>query len=503
MIRSIVALAALLTGSLAWGAASKPSAVPSEARPPASSQVVTSASLVRVNSTNQSYDFFRPWVKKAPFYRRGLGVVVEGGYILVTAELITNHSYVELEDPITAAKCPAEIVRLDYDCNLALLKPLQEGFLKDARPLALDETAKVGDQVELLQLESTGVVAQTPGTITTITVAPYPTESLALLMFRLSSPLQGRESSFVIPVVRSGRLLGLVMRYDARNQTADVLPAPIIQRFLSSFEKNQPAGLPRVGIGYSATRDPQLRRYIGLTDNSGVYVNEVRVSSAADKAGIRRGDVILSVGGQRIDQDGNYEDPLFGRLSFSHLTSIKARVGDRIDFEIFRDGKKQTVPVTLEELDRSKIISESFVFDRKPRYFIFGGLVFQELSRPYLQEWGGNWMKDAPQRLVALDVFQNEQPADRGKIVFLSQVFPTTNTLGYEDLENLVVSKVNGTPIKSLDDLVKAVSEPSAGFLKIEFDDDPPMIVLDPTEAKKADEQVRKEYGVPELKNLD
>jgi S1-C subfamily serine protease len=303
--------------------------------------------------------------------------------------------------------------------------------------------------------------------------------------------------------VRDGKLLGLVMRYDARNQTADVLPSPVIQRFLASFKKNTPAGLARVGIGYSPTRDPQLRRYIGLTDSSGVYVNEVRTSSAAAKAGLKRGDVILSVGGKRIDQDGNYEDPRFGRLSFSHLTSIGSEIGEKVDFEIFRDGKKQVLPVTLEALDRGAIISEPFVFDRQPRYLIFGGLVFQELSRPYLQEWGGNWMKDAPQRLVALDVFQNEQPADRGKVVFLSQVFPTANTLGYEDLENLVVSKVNGVPIKSLDDLVKAVSESTEGLLKIEFDDDPPMIVLDPTESKKADEQVRKEYGVPELRNLE
>ena len=38
---------------------------------------VSSSSLVRVNSTNQAFDFFRPWTKKAPFLRRGLGVVLQ------------------------------------------------------------------------------------------------------------------------------------------------------------------------------------------------------------------------------------------------------------------------------------------------------------------------------------------------------------------------------------------------------------------------------------------
>src|SRR5437868_5028904 len=33
-------------------------------------------SLVRVNVTGQQYDYFRPWQKKAPFSKRGLGAVL-------------------------------------------------------------------------------------------------------------------------------------------------------------------------------------------------------------------------------------------------------------------------------------------------------------------------------------------------------------------------------------------------------------------------------------------
>jgi len=35
-------------------------------------------------------------------------------------------------------------------------------------------------------------------------------------------------------------------------------------------------------------------------------------------------------------------------------------------------------------------------------------LIFQELSRQYLREWGPNWLKEAPQRFVYLDRFQWE-----------------------------------------------------------------------------------------------
>jgi hypothetical protein len=53
-------------------------------------------SVLRVNSTNQSYDFFRPWSKKAPFNRRGLGAVIDGGEVLVTAELVWDSNFIEL-----------------------------------------------------------------------------------------------------------------------------------------------------------------------------------------------------------------------------------------------------------------------------------------------------------------------------------------------------------------------------------------------------------------------
>lgn len=461
---------------------------------------VSSDSLIRVNSTNQSFDFFRPWTKKAPYLRRGLGVVLADGKILVTAELVANRTYVELEKAGSAEKSPAEVVVVDYDCNLALLKASDPDFLKDAKPLALDSGARVGDRASILQLESNGQIADTPGVITTITVAGYPLDHLALLTYRISAPLQNREGSFTIPAVRDGKLLGLLMRYDSRSQTAEVISTPVISHFLADANLAAYPGFPRAGLVFASTRDPQFRRYIGLSED-GVYVTEVLSGSAAEKAGLRKGDVILAVGGKPVDQDGNYDEPGIGKIPFSHLTNTLAHVGDTVNFTVLRDGKHETVPVVLAGIHKET--SEPYEFDQQPRYFILGGLVFRELSRPYLQEWGGNWPKDAPQRLVYLDAFQNELPPDRGKIVFLSQVFPTPSTLGYENLEHLVVSKVNGVPIKSLDDLAKATASPKDGFVKIEFDEDPGFIYLDAADIEKSKKQLMEDYGIPSLENLE
>ena len=41
-------------------------------------------SVVRVNATDQDYDFFRPWSKKNPRDFHGLGAVLPGNRVLVT-----------------------------------------------------------------------------------------------------------------------------------------------------------------------------------------------------------------------------------------------------------------------------------------------------------------------------------------------------------------------------------------------------------------------------------
>ncbi len=462
----------------------------------------SNVSVVRVNSTIQAYDFFRPWTKKNPFSRRGLGVLIEGGKVLVTAELVGNHTYVELEKAATAEKSTAVVERVDYESNLAIVRPADPAFLDGMKPLPLDSGARVGDRASVLQLEANGEIAETPGTLTSITLAGYPMDNMGLLVFRLSAPLQQRDGSFTLPAVREGRLLGLLMRYDARSQTADIIPPAVILHFLADAGSGKDARFPRAGLAFAPTRDPQLRRYLGLTQPGGVYVSDVLPGGSAKKAGLTQGDVILAVNGHPIDQDGNYDDKEFGRIGFSHITNTASYPGDIATFKIFRKGDVIEVPVTLEAKDQKTALSESFVMDEAPKYVILGGLVFLELSRAFLQEWGGDWVKEAPQRLVYHDAFQQEFPADRGKVVFLSQVLPSPDSVGYERLENLIVRKLNGREIKSLADLAEAAKHPIDEFQKIEFEEDPGQIFLDAGSIEKNSQRLQSEYALPALQRL-
>src|SRR5882757_3273245 len=94
-------------------------------------------SVVRVNVTNQPWDFGRPWGKRPPYSRRAIGTVLTGNRVLVTAELVANANYVEFETAEGGQKVPATIEVVDYEANLALLKTEDTAFMKGCKPLEL------------------------------------------------------------------------------------------------------------------------------------------------------------------------------------------------------------------------------------------------------------------------------------------------------------------------------------------------------------------------------
>ncbi|MBS0659189.1 MAG: PDZ domain-containing protein [Verrucomicrobia bacterium] len=462
------------------------------------------ASVVRVTSTNQQTDLIRPWTRKAPFTRRGLGAVLPKNRVLITAELIQNYSHVELEKAESGERMEAKVLCVDYEANLALLEPAEPKYLAGMKPLDVVTDAVAGDTLRILQLESNDAVVSTPGPVTTVEVARYQIDDASFLLYRLSLSLPVKESSFTAPVLKENRLAGMLLRYSPQSQTADVIPGPVVAHFLKDFEDGEYRGFPRAGFQFASTRDPQLRQYANMpAGNGGVYVTDVVEGMPADKAGLKVGDVLLALGDAQIDQDGNYNEPLYGRITVSHILSTKNQAGDKLAFKILREGKPMTLEVTLEKKAARDYAVPPYIFETLPNYVIAGGLIFQELTRSHLKEWGNEWRRAAPQRLVLYDQQQTQLiKPPRKRVVFLSQVLPTAATVGYNELAFLVVTKVNGQPINELADLPKALEKPVDGFHKIEFEDHPREIFLDAAQTAEVDQMVKKTYRLPALSRL-
>ena len=479
---------------------------PSKTSPSSPPFLALGNSVLRVTSTLQYPDNKRPWLKKQPFTRIGLGTVINGGRLLVTADMVAHSTYIGLEKPEDGPKAAAVVEAIDEECNLAVLKPVDPLILEGTQPLQLDETVPTGSTLQILQLEPNGVPAVSPATVTTVAVMPYPSEGGAYLLYRASATIPQREGSFVIPAIHDGKLAGLVMRYDPRTQSAEILPSPIIARFLKESAKSPKsgyAGLARAGLTWEEARGPDLREWLGAgKDLTGVYVTSVDPQGPAEKAGLRKGDILTKVLGRRLDGEGNYNDPTYGKIAFNNLASLGNSPGDPLEIEYFRSsgegtGTLGTTTVTLAGRNPSLELSPSRQEGDSVPFTFLGGLLFQELSRPYLREWGPNWKSEAPQNLVYLDQFQNEHPRDRKRFVILSAVLPSEQTIGLQDLSNLLVTSINGRPIRELADVDEAVRHPEGGFHRIDLEGSAGPIFLDAATLQSEEERIRTQYGIP------
>ena len=512
---SLASAAALMFAMVSTGQAqqkpSPPASPTATASPPVTAPAPVPAvkpkdlSLVRVNVTGQPHDYTRPWQKKAPAAKRALGAVLPKNRVLITADLVANQNYVELERAESGEKSAADVIIVDYEANLALVEPTDKKFLDGLTPLQLALDTVVGDRIAALQLEPTGALVVTEGLVTTVQMTRYPAEVGQFLTYRISMSMQYRDNSYTIPLVKKNKLAGLLLRYDPRSQVLDAIPAPIIAHFLKEADAQTYRGFPSAGFSFFPTRDPQLRKYAGHNGKpAGVYVTSIEPNMAAAKAGLQVGDIVTSVANNDLDQNGNYVDPLYGKIEFTNLISARSFVGDTLPLQIQRAGKPMQLNLQLEHRAAQDYVVPPYNGDQPPPYIVLGGLVFQELSRQFLREWGGNWQKEAPQRLVYMDRYQSELfPEGKRRIVVMTQVLPANSTIGYDEYGFLVVQKVNGKEIKSLADLSNAIKEPLDGFIKIETEEDPKQLALDAAQVANEAPALQENYGLPALQRLE
>ncbi|MBK1854394.1 PDZ domain-containing protein [Verrucomicrobiaceae bacterium 5K15] len=459
-------------------------------------------SLVRVNSTLQTWSASQPWDKSAPSSRGALGVLLQGKQVLTTAEMAANSTYIELENADSTRTLPAKVVAIDYESNLALLAPDNgdtEGFFKDLSPIALGEATHIGDKVDIWQLEDNGMPLITQATVQSVDIVSSFVRGHYFLTYEAKASMQSASSSFSLPAVKDGKLLGLLSSYDSKDQIIDIIAPEIIAAFIADAADGEYLGFPSLGIGINSTVDPSFRLWLKLPEDvGGLYVTRVRKGSAADQAGILKGDVLLSIGGKTIGRRGYYDDDNYGRLFWSHLIRGQHKVGDSVKVTVLREGEKKEFTAVLSRPGKNLIPSHTL--DQSPNYLVKGGFIFQELSVSYLSAFGKDWQSTAPLNLLDAMASPEDYEKGRNKLVFLSATIPTPATTGYESLRNFIIAKINGQEIADIPSLIKAFETPGSDRLHtIEFaDGQPKTIYLDARISDAIDAELLKR-GIPAL----
>ncbi|MGL4400938.1 MAG: PDZ domain-containing protein [Luteolibacter sp.] len=477
-----------------------------EAEPPRATPDIKN-SVVRINSTQQSWSAGQPWEKNPPSQRRALAAIIAPQRVITTSELVADATYLEFESPDGTRFAQAKVIAVDYEANLALLGPASETegnvLFEGTIPLQVATPPKIGQALEILQIEDSGLPLLTPGTLQSVDVTSHFLPGHSFLTFLVKASMQSATSSYSLPVLQDGKLAGVLISYDSKDQISDVASTDIIARFLQESADGDYQGFPSLGISIARTEDAFFRQWLKLQeDQGGIYIHNVRTGGAADTAGVKKGDVLLAVDGQPIDRRGYYEHPNYGSLFWGHLIRGGKATGDTVTLSLLRDGKPLEIQATLTREEENARLVPGYNFGKAPNFLIKGGLVFQELSRPLMESYGENWQTRAP--LEFLDAMENPEQYEGkvDRIIFLSGSIPTPATVGYESLRNLIVHKVNGKEVKNMQGLIDAFGSNLTERHSIEFADQGFTIHLDDATATAVDSQLLNR-GITRLSRAD
>ena len=293
----------------------------------------------------------------------------------------------------------------------------------------------------ILRWQRSGLLDSYPGTVRQVRSGRHGLSQTSLLTLEIGASTDGLGESEV--VVAKGQVAGLVTGRSGDAYAA--LAAPVLAQFLEGATKGDWRGFARAGLAWQDLTNPALRESLGLRPGE-TGIRLTRVAAHGSAGGILKpGDVVLEMGGAKLDPTGYYEHPLYGRMLFALLFSdgrqarrhargqgAPRRRAARSPDPAARDAPRAGPGPAVRLRPRARL--------RGRRRARLPGADPAVPRRP-----GGTGRAGRPPRLlVAIDREPDDAGAERQRIVLLSSVLPDAANLGYQELRDLIVERVNG-----------------------------------------------------------
>ena len=279
-------------------------------------------------------DFFDPGFERR--YKRsnlGSGVIIDGkrGFILTNQHVILKSKTITvgLKD---GREFKAQIVGADPDSDLAVLrisspKALPDITMGDSSNLMIGETViAIGNPFGFSNTVTTGVISATNRSIRT--------EGMVYHDFIQTDASINPGNSGGPLLNINGELIGVNTAIYAKAQGIGfAIPINTAKRIVSDLIRYGEVIPAWIGITVQDI-DADLARYLKASAIKGVLVKKAEKSGPAGKAGIREGDIILSIKTRDIISEKDF-----------HRAMIAHSAGEKIDITIWRNGKTKTVSV--------------------------------------------------------------------------------------------------------------------------------------------------------------
>ena len=453
-------------------------------------------SLVRITATEVAPDYRAPW--NAGMLGRGIGAgfVIDGNRIMTNAHVVSNSRYLTVERDGDPNKYPAKVLFVAHDCDLALIT-VDPNFFKNMTPLKFGGIPELESTVSAYGYPIGGErMSVTTGIVSRIDFQLYTHSSIDQhLAIQISAQINPGNSGG--PVMQKAKVVGVAFQGysgDVAQGVAYMVPTPVINRFIKDVNDGRYDGYVDLGMTFAKLQNPAQRRYLGLKDDGrGVLVETVVAAGPCAKL-LRPGDVLLSIDNHPIASDGNVD--LEGEhVEMPEVVERKFK-GDQVKFDIWRD--KQPISGTVQLDTVPPYLMQSHKYDVRPRYVVYGGLLFQPLSLDLLEAY-------QPQDLRLRHFFDfyviDQLYLEHPDVIVLTNILPDPINTYLAAYRGGIVDEINGKKIRTLDDLAQTFAQPADRFVINMIGDGPPL-VLDPKQVEAARDRIKTRYNVVREENL-
>ncbi|MBN1697326.1 MAG: trypsin-like peptidase domain-containing protein [Spirochaetales bacterium] len=460
---------------------------------------------IKITTTSIRPVAYIPWKMNEHEITTGSGAIIRGNLILTNAHVVSDATFIEVEKENDPGKYRAFVRYISHQCDLALLEvdgKIAGRFFSGTTSLELSgDIPGLKSTVATFGYPNGGDrISITEGVISRLEVGHYVhSMQSALLKMQTDAALNPGNSGG--PVIRNGKIAGIAFQtIQSAENVGYMIPVPVIRHFLEDIEDGTCDGFPGLGIYWDELLNPDYRRYLGMDDRmSGIVVNKVLRDMSAD-TWLEAGDVILAIDGTDIANDGSiaFEG---GRIPFSFLIS-KRQPGDTVTMNLLRDKKEMTLSFPL-DIETGRIVWYN-EYETLPKYYIFGGIVFQVLSLEFLKSWKDWWYNADPLFLYYYMYHDiDDLKPERKEFVIINQILPDEANTYISSVSLAVVDTINGRAIGCLEDVIDAFTRPEGDYHVIVLDNDRPPLVLAAALMKNANERIMQKYGIPSDRRLD